>query len=58
MVTVSARDLLGMAFEPLIHRFGEYDPFKTSRSVIVYSRVSNFIAAELLSKFLELQDGK
>jgi len=53
MVTMSSPDLLAMAFEP---RTGGYDPFEESCSVIVSSRVSNFLAAELLCKFLELQD--
>jgi hypothetical protein len=55
---VSATDLFDMVFEPFIHRLVEYEPFEESCSVIVYSRVSSFLAAELLSKFLELQDVK
>jgi hypothetical protein len=42
--------------QPVPAYIGEYDPFEKACSVIVYSRVSNFLAAQLLSKFLELQD--
>ena len=55
MVTRSAPDILG-ALNRLSTASANTTRSKKSCSVIGYYRASNFLAAELLSKFLQLQD--
>ena len=47
-----------MAFEPLIHRISEHARSEKAVFGNYLLRVSSFLEAELLSKFLQLQDVK